>query len=94
MANETGLQGRPVADLIQQFFGAIEQWPVEPKTGVSFTQSQVRSICEHMSGTGDCLWHAQTIVMKWPVCHCAKCSPPIHWPSCRCDECAEKRRSR
>lgn len=68
----TGLKGRSVESLIEKFFGQLNRWPVEPD-GHNHTQEQIKCICEHMSATGDCLWHAQTIVMGWPVCHCARC---------------------
>ena len=57
---------------IVKFFGDIKRWPVEPD-GHNFTQSQIEAIGEHIAKTGDCLWHAETVVMGWLVCHCAKC---------------------
>ena len=69
-------KGLPVPELIQRFFGEIDRYPVEPD-GMNLTQTQIRAVCEHIHATGDCLWHAQFVVMKWERCQCAQCMPPV-----------------
>lgn len=63
----------PVSDNISRFYGSLDRWPVEPD-GINFTQSQVLAVCEHIAITGDCLWHAQHVVL-WhnKPCNCAGC---------------------
>lgn len=68
----TKAQKLTVKDIIEKFFGDLSRWPVEPD-GRNFTQSQIQAVCQHIFETGDCLWHAQYIVMKWEICHCADC---------------------
>ena len=68
------IKGIPVAELITRFFGDVSRYPVEAD-GVNFTQAQIQAVCEHIHRTGDCLWHAQHIVLGGP-CHCASCAPP------------------
>lgn len=67
------IKGIPVAELIQRFFGKLEQWPVQPD-GINLTQAQIQAVCDHIHRTGDCLWHAQHVVLGGP-CHCAQCEP-------------------
>jgi len=74
----TGMKGAPVEAIIERFFGDLKQWPLEPD-GHNFTQAQIRDIADHIHATGDCLWHAQSIVMQWPACHCAACEEK-EWP--------------
>jgi hypothetical protein len=69
-------KGIPVPELIARFFAELHRWPVEPD-GINFTQAQIRAICEHIHTTGDCLWHAQFVVMNWKACYCANCRPPV-----------------
>jgi len=69
------IKGIPVAELIVRFFGKLEQWPVEPD-GINLTQAQIRAVCDHIHQTGDCLWHAQHVVLGG-TCHCAQCMPPV-----------------
>ena len=69
--NATGLMGKPVEFLIAKFFGALENWPFE-KDGRNFTQSQIVATCQYISNTGDCLWHAQSVV-QGTRCNCAPC---------------------
>jgi len=72
---QTGLQNNPVGQIIERFWGDLKRWPAEPD-GRNFTQSQITAVAEHISKTGDCLWHAESILMGWPVCHCADCNGP------------------
>ena len=68
--------GMTEAQIIARFWGDLKQWPIEPD-GHNFTQAQIKATAAHIAKTGDCLWHAQTVVMNWPVCHCAKCMGPL-----------------
>ena len=74
MTTTTGLKGQPVDAIIERFYGDISRWPLESKEG-TYSQSEIRAICTHISCTGNCLWHAQSIVMQWP-CACANCMRP------------------
>lgn len=67
------MKGIPVDELIVRFFGTLAQWPVAPD-GHNFTQAQIKAVCEHIHATGDCLWHAQHVVIGG-TCHCAQCVP-------------------
>jgi hypothetical protein len=67
-------KGQSIESLIKDFFGDIQRWPIEPD-GLNFTQDMITRICTRIHQTGDCLWHAEFIVMGWDKCHCAKCSP-------------------
>lgn len=86
----TGLKGSGVPQIISRFFGDPSQWPVESNLK-KFTQAKILAIAEHIDRTGDCLWHAEFVVMGWDTCHCAKCSPPVHSIRCDCVECMRKR---
>lgn len=69
----TPKQSRFTADqAVTRFFGSLDHWPLE-SDGINFTQDQIRAIAEHIALTGDCLWHAQSIVLGWKACHCANC---------------------
>jgi hypothetical protein len=70
----TGLKGASLAALIERFYGELKRWPMEPD-GHNPTQAQIVAICQHISDTGDCLWHAKFIVGKEPCCHCSNCRP-------------------
>jgi hypothetical protein len=70
-ASGTGLKGLTIAVIIEKFFRDINRFPVEPD-GLNWTQSQIRAVAEHISATGDCLWHAQSIVSN-TQCYCARC---------------------
>lgn len=71
----TGLKMRSVENIIELFYGDLKRWPIEPD-GINFTQSQIWAIAEHISKTGDCLWHATATVCGFlDRCHCAKCMP-------------------
>lgn len=72
----TGLKGQPVPELIERFFGDLKRWPVVADSR-NMTQANVQAICQRMSDTGDCLWHAEFVVMGWDKCHCAVCMPPV-----------------
>lgn len=70
-----GLKGKPVDEIIRQFYGSLDSWPAEPD-GLNWTRDQVRKVCQHISETGDCLWHAQAVITgNLANCHCAKCMP-------------------
>lgn len=69
-----GLKGLRVADIITRFYGELSRWPTEPD-GRNPTQAEIVKLAEHISLTGDCLWHAQTVVFGWKACHCARCDP-------------------
>ncbi len=71
----TGLKGSGVPNIIARFFGTLSQWPVESDLK-KFTQAKILAIAEHIDRTGDCLWHAEFVVMGRDTCHCAKCMPP------------------
>ena len=71
--NNTGLKGRPVEELIKRFYGTLDRWPMEADGTKNWTQPQIIAICEHMSKTGDCLWHSQAIVMNAAMCNCRAC---------------------
>ena len=72
MAN-IGLNGMSKDEIIVHFFGDLKRWPVEPD-GHNWTQLQIEKIAEHIEKTGDCLWHAMSVVMVWTNCHCADCT--------------------
>jgi hypothetical protein len=65
------------AQVIEKFFGDIRRWPVEPD-GHNYLQSQIRKVAAHIARTGDCLWHAQAVVLGWPNCHCADISAHLN----------------
>jgi hypothetical protein len=67
--------GRPTAELIKHFFGELNKWPTQPE-GHNHTQAQIVAYCEHMSQTGDCLWHSMAVVKnQLATCQCAVCMP-------------------
>lgn len=68
-----GLKGTSLESIIERHYGALDRWSVEPD-GHNPTRAQVIAVCERIQLTGECLWHAQSIVMNWPVCHCFPCS--------------------
>jgi hypothetical protein len=72
----TGLKDKPIDEIVFQFYGNLKRWPTEPD-GINWTQAEIIAVAKHMSKTGDCLWHAQAVVKKWTVCHCAYCNGPF-----------------
>jgi hypothetical protein len=70
----TGLQGQPLDAIVTRFFGNLKRWPKEPDGLGTWTQPEILAIAKHISETGNCLWHAQTIVKGWKICHCAVCN--------------------
>jgi|HubBroStandDraft_6_1064221.scaffolds.fasta_scaffold1807024_2 hypothetical protein len=69
----TGLKGRSTESIIEQFWGDISRWPIEPDGVNGYTQPLIRQVAERMSQTGDCLWHATSVVTNME-CHCANCT--------------------
>ena len=68
--------GKSVDAIIQQFYGDLKQWPpTREPGGRNWGQDEIVRIAQHIARTGDCLWHAQTVVMGWTICHCAQCMP-------------------
>ena len=59
--------------VIEFYYGDLDQWP-EISDGRNWTKPEIMAICRHILKTGDCLWHAQSVVMVWTNCPCANCS--------------------
>lgn len=60
-------------EAVTRFFGDLKRWPKERNQG-TWSQPDILLICERIAESGDCLWHAQALVMGWEVCHCARCN--------------------
>jgi hypothetical protein len=65
-------EGKTLDQVIEYFYGNLDRWPIEPD-GHNWIQSEIKAICQHILETGDCLWHAQSVVKKFTTCACSDC---------------------
>lgn len=68
-------QGRwkTLDQVIGFFWGDFDRWPMTSEDGRTWTQPEILAVARHILKTGDCLWHAQSVVMVLTECPCAKC---------------------